>query len=264
MQNDNQSLVDSVQFADNPEPRCPVALLVDVSGSMGGRPIEAVNNALEQFRNELWRDTLATLRAEIAVVAFNHNVRWDDFSSVESFTPKKFRASGGHEDFAGHKHGLGPLGHPEASLSREQHIVLSSDSAASHRRSSRARHSGRDRQRSGTADDRRGEPAGGLLLVRRRRGRHRRFVGDHAAEPPAASYRWRDTDCGSVPVAFQLGGQDIHVEPRRPSALGPSRCLSGVLGSRGLRWPCRGWAEPMSRRRCRARTLPDTFWVRTR
>ena len=95
MLNDNQSLVDSVQFADNPEPRCPVALMVDVSGSMGGRPIEAVNNALEQFRNELWRDTLATLRAEIAVVAFNHNVRWDDFSSVESFTPKKFRASGG-------------------------------------------------------------------------------------------------------------------------------------------------------------------------
>lgn len=95
MQNHNQSLVDSVQFADNPEPRCPVALIVDTSGSMGGEGIQAVNNALDQFRNELSKDTLAMLRAEISVVAFNHTVNYYDFVPLQSFTPPKLRAYGG-------------------------------------------------------------------------------------------------------------------------------------------------------------------------
>ena len=95
MQNNNQSLVDSVQFADNPEPRCPVAVIVDTSGSMQGRGIEAVNSSLEQFRVEITRDTLAMLRAEISLVTFNHTVSWYDFTPVRSFTPPMLRASGG-------------------------------------------------------------------------------------------------------------------------------------------------------------------------
>ena len=95
MQNHSQSLVDSVQFADNPEPRCPVALIVDVSSSMQGLRIQAVNDALTQFRLEIARDTLAMLRAEIAVVTFNHSVNYYDFTSVQSFTPPTLRAYGG-------------------------------------------------------------------------------------------------------------------------------------------------------------------------
>ena len=30
-------------FASNPEPRCPCILLLDVSGSMSGRPINELN-----------------------------------------------------------------------------------------------------------------------------------------------------------------------------------------------------------------------------
>ena len=32
-----------LEFADNPEPRCPVLIIADCSGSMGGRPIDAMN-----------------------------------------------------------------------------------------------------------------------------------------------------------------------------------------------------------------------------
>ena len=33
-------------FASNPEPRCPCILLLDVSGSMNGRPINELNAGL--------------------------------------------------------------------------------------------------------------------------------------------------------------------------------------------------------------------------
>ena len=36
-------LEDVVEFAENPEPRCPCVLLLDTSGSMQGAPIEALN-----------------------------------------------------------------------------------------------------------------------------------------------------------------------------------------------------------------------------
>ena len=89
------NLAQSVQFADNPEPRCPVAVIVDRSGSMQGQRIQAINQALEQFRVELSRDTLAMLRAEVALVSFNHTVDYYDFASVESFAPPRLRAYGG-------------------------------------------------------------------------------------------------------------------------------------------------------------------------
>ena len=37
-------LEDMVEFVDNPEPRCPCVLLLDVSGSMTGSRIQALNN----------------------------------------------------------------------------------------------------------------------------------------------------------------------------------------------------------------------------
>jgi uncharacterized protein with von Willebrand factor type A (vWA) domain len=40
-----------VEFADNPEPRVPTILLVDTSGSMSGKKIEALNDALEQYKS---------------------------------------------------------------------------------------------------------------------------------------------------------------------------------------------------------------------
>ena len=91
----NTNLMDSIQFAENPEPRCPVALIVDISGSMQGQRIQAVNGALQQFKSEVSMDTLAMLRAEIALVTFNHRVDYYNFESVQSFTPPMLRAYSG-------------------------------------------------------------------------------------------------------------------------------------------------------------------------
>lgn len=57
-------------FAENPEPRCPCLLLLDVSGSMAGEPIHELNAGLKAFREELIVDDLAAKRVEVACVTF--------------------------------------------------------------------------------------------------------------------------------------------------------------------------------------------------
>lgn len=67
--------LDQAEFADNPEPRCPVVLLLDTSGSMQGKPIQELNEGLRAFSDALKIDRLASLRVEVAVVAFGGKVR---------------------------------------------------------------------------------------------------------------------------------------------------------------------------------------------
>ena len=61
---------DEIQFADNPEPRCPCVLLADVSTSMYGAPIRELNEGLAVFADELKKDPLASLRVEVAIITF--------------------------------------------------------------------------------------------------------------------------------------------------------------------------------------------------
>ena len=51
-------LEDAVEFAENPEPRCPCILLLDTSGSMKGEPLDALNEGLRTFQQELDRLSL--------------------------------------------------------------------------------------------------------------------------------------------------------------------------------------------------------------
>lgn len=62
------TMLDQMEFADNPEPRCPVVLLLDTSGSMSGKPLQEVNQGLQLLSNDLRQDHLASLRVELAVV----------------------------------------------------------------------------------------------------------------------------------------------------------------------------------------------------
>jgi uncharacterized protein YegL len=64
-----------VSFADNPEPRCAVVLVLDTSGSMDGKPIRELNEGLRAFHQALNEDRLASLRVEVAVVTCGGKAR---------------------------------------------------------------------------------------------------------------------------------------------------------------------------------------------
>ena len=88
-------LEDAVEFAENPEPRCPCVLLLDTSGSMQGAPLDAMLAGLEAFRFDLAVDPLAARRVEIAVVAFDNRIRVvQDFVSPDRFDIPFLNAEG--------------------------------------------------------------------------------------------------------------------------------------------------------------------------
>ena len=92
---DNVGLEETVEFAENPEPRCPCVLALDTSGSMRGAPIEALNKGLVAFRDDLLRDPLASRRVEVAVVTFDSEVKVvQDFVTVDAFQPPTLAAQG--------------------------------------------------------------------------------------------------------------------------------------------------------------------------
>jgi uncharacterized protein YegL len=82
------------EFAENPEPRCPCLLLLDVSSSMRGRPIAELNEGLGQFKDELMADAMAVKRVEVAVVTFGPIKLVADFQTADSFQPPTLAARG--------------------------------------------------------------------------------------------------------------------------------------------------------------------------
>ena len=113
---------ESSEFAENPEPRVPCILLLDVSGSMaeivanagqetgqtvqqdgqtyrvvsgGTTRIDLLNEGLVTLKDTLAADTLASKRAEIAIVTFGGSVNTiQDFVTAEKFRPPQLHASG--------------------------------------------------------------------------------------------------------------------------------------------------------------------------
>lgn len=81
-------------FASNPEPRCQCVLLLDVSGSMSGRPLAELNAGLTVFKDELAADTLAMKRVEVAMVTFGPTKVEMPFTSASSFYPPTLTAQG--------------------------------------------------------------------------------------------------------------------------------------------------------------------------
>lgn len=93
--NDTLRLDEAVEFAENPEPRCPCVLLLDTSGSMQGLPIEALNEGLRTFKEDLTKNSLASRRVEIAVVTFDCDVNLvHDFVTADQFEPPILTAQG--------------------------------------------------------------------------------------------------------------------------------------------------------------------------
>jgi uncharacterized protein YegL len=90
-----QLLQVDVEFADNPEPRCPCVLLLDTSGSMRGEPIRALAEGLATFREELLKDPLARRRVEVALLTFGGTVQVvQDFVTADHFGVPPLGADG--------------------------------------------------------------------------------------------------------------------------------------------------------------------------
>ena len=77
------------ELVNNPTPRTPVCLCLDVSASMMGDPIRELARGAAQFIEELQGDVIAAASAEVCVVTFGTAVNVVlDFSSLGNINPR--------------------------------------------------------------------------------------------------------------------------------------------------------------------------------
>jgi len=97
LQNDfefEKEVVDEA-LLDNPEPRCPVVLLLDTSYSMQGNPINQLSEGVGALYNALRDDDLASVRVDLSVITFGQNVSvLQDFATVSESTAPKLSVNG--------------------------------------------------------------------------------------------------------------------------------------------------------------------------
>lgn len=82
------------EFLDNPQQRCPCVLLLDVSGSMSGSPMEQLNEGLRHLQEEIQGDSLAAKRVEFAIITFGPVKLELDFTSATKFFAPHLSAQG--------------------------------------------------------------------------------------------------------------------------------------------------------------------------
>lgn len=89
------ALQERIKFAKNPEPRCPVILLLDNSFSMSGEPIQELNQGVVVFKENILKDETAALRVEIAIISFGDKPTLvQNFITVDEFPPPQLTATG--------------------------------------------------------------------------------------------------------------------------------------------------------------------------
>lgn len=84
-----------LEFAENPDPRCACVLVLDISGSMAGDPIDALSRGLAELRKQLLEDPVARNRVELSVVTFGTGATVaHDWATIEEFEPPELEAGG--------------------------------------------------------------------------------------------------------------------------------------------------------------------------
>ena len=93
---DSVGVYNQAEFADNPEARCSIVFILDVSESMQGVKIDTVNQALVKFSNMIREDSVTALRADVAIIAFD-NIAWvlQDFTNGTDFEAPLLEVGGG-------------------------------------------------------------------------------------------------------------------------------------------------------------------------
>ena len=98
---DSARVYDRTEFADNPEARCSIVLILDVSGSMLGIKIATLNRALGKFRDIIREDSVTALRADVAVIEFDHEARIvSDFTNGTDFEAPVLAVKGGGTNYS--------------------------------------------------------------------------------------------------------------------------------------------------------------------
>ena len=93
---DTVGVYDQAEFADNPEARCSIVLMLDVSESMRGAKIDTVNQALGKFGDIIREDPVTALRADVAVIEFDREARVaQDFTNGTDFEAPVLSVKGG-------------------------------------------------------------------------------------------------------------------------------------------------------------------------
>lgn len=88
----------SAEAAENYEQKCLCVLVLDVSGSMRGTPIEELNKGLKDFYEEISSDVTTSQRLEISIITFSNTViTLQEPALVENITMPKLTASGSTE-----------------------------------------------------------------------------------------------------------------------------------------------------------------------
>lgn len=85
-----------IEFAENPEPRAAVIVLIDVSPSMEGEKLRMAQQGMEAFLRDLQEDSLANKRAEVCLIGFAGDTQvLSGFRSPSDVIAPQLRIAGG-------------------------------------------------------------------------------------------------------------------------------------------------------------------------
>lgn len=83
------------EIAAPSEPHMACVLLLDTSGSMSGSPINSLNKAINDFKEQTSMDELAQKRVDIAIIEFSDTARVvQDFTPLPQLQPVTLSATG--------------------------------------------------------------------------------------------------------------------------------------------------------------------------